>query len=222
MDHEFRVHRRQWICKEHGAVFSSKKTFSDHILEQHAECISPNQLPLLIEMSERPMNEMTIIRCPLCPDERRLMLLGNHIAQHLESIALFVLPLNTGEDNPDDDISGEENSHRVTGRKALSRIDAFTDSVGSFASNPPVPGAPSPWESEESLPRKEPQQEGGAEFGRGKNRESEEGSVSDFSEVDQDPEDEPESLEKGAVFASSKPSVRYFYCGAALTLTDTA
>jgi hypothetical protein len=103
--HELQTHRRQCICKQHDTTFSSQEAFSNHTLEQHIFSIPPNQLPVLVEMSERPMDDMTIVRCPLCPDERRLLTLHIHIAEHLEAISLFALPLNIDEDNQNRDHS---------------------------------------------------------------------------------------------------------------------
>jgi hypothetical protein len=88
--------------------------------------IAPDQLPVLTEMSERPMDDMTIVRCPLCPDERRLMTLYSHVAEHLEAISLFALPLNMEEGNQDG-----ENSDHVADGDFSSRME---DSVVSMSS----------------------------------------------------------------------------------------
>ncbi|PVI03053.1 hypothetical protein DM02DRAFT_558808, partial [Periconia macrospinosa] len=90
--HETQMHRRQWVCEEHNTSFISKDLFIDHVYRSHSTSITPQQLPVLIEMSERPTDDMEIVACPLCPDERKLILLQSHLAEHLESIALFVLP----------------------------------------------------------------------------------------------------------------------------------
>ena len=71
--------------------FQTPELFARHVVESHFTSITEQQLPILVEMSERQMDGMEIMACPLCPDERRLMSLQAHIAGHLESIALFVL-----------------------------------------------------------------------------------------------------------------------------------
>jgi hypothetical protein len=124
--HEVQTHRRQWICKQHDTTFSSQEAFSNHIFEQHMSSIASYQLPVLIEMSERPMDDMTIVRCPLCPDERRLMTLHSHIAEHLEAISLFVLPLNIEEDN-----QGGDNSDHVADGDFSSRMENSVSSMSS-------------------------------------------------------------------------------------------
>lgn len=67
-----------------------------HLLNDHSADITEEQLPLLLTLSERPVDEDAIFGCPLCPDELYLNRLDAHIAEHLEEISLFALP--TGED----------------------------------------------------------------------------------------------------------------------------
>lgn len=97
------MHRRRWVCEEHNASFSEKPQFIQHIREAHPASATPNQLDILIEMSERATDRMEIVPCPLCPDERRLIALQSHLAEHLESISLFVLPLTSPEDDDGDE-----------------------------------------------------------------------------------------------------------------------
>ena len=78
--------------------FQTPELFTRHVVESHLASITEQQLPILVEMSERQMDGMEIVACPLCPDERRLMSLQAHIAGHLESIALFVLSDETDQD----------------------------------------------------------------------------------------------------------------------------
>jgi hypothetical protein len=76
------------------------------------------------------MDEMTAVQCPFCPEERRPV---NHIAEHLESIALFVLPLDVEEDATDEDISSDEMSHQIAGKGASWRTEDSKGFMGSFA-----------------------------------------------------------------------------------------
>ena len=69
------------------------------------------------------MDGMEIVACPLCPDERRLMLLQAHIAEHLESIALFVL-----SDEADQDCEGGS-QRAADGRTSRNSDDPSSDDL---------------------------------------------------------------------------------------------
>jgi hypothetical protein len=87
----------------------------------HTTSITQRQMPALVEISERPSDDHTIFKCPLCPDERRLMLLHNHVAAHMEEISLFVLS-NSGVE---DERSGEKD------KTDSGSIQAGAESLGS-------------------------------------------------------------------------------------------
>lgn len=110
------MHRRLWICKEHGKVkFLSKDSFKQHIKQLHSVPLTGHQLAILIEMSERQMGNMEIVACPLCQGKLPLIRLQRHLAEHLESISLFVLPAaaEESEDNHSQDAAREEASSRM-------------------------------------------------------------------------------------------------------------
>ncbi|ORY08199.1 hypothetical protein BCR34DRAFT_590047 [Clohesyomyces aquaticus] len=98
--HEKQMHRRRWVCEEHDASFSTEALFIIHVNDLHSTIVTEQQQLVLLQMSERQVDEMEIVACPLCPDERRLMILENHLADHLESMALFVLPSYVDDDDP--------------------------------------------------------------------------------------------------------------------------
>jgi Zn finger protein HypA/HybF involved in hydrogenase expression len=91
------MHRRQWVCEEHNAKFPTRDLFITHVKELHSAALSEEKFPILLEISERQLDETEIVACPLCPDERRFTILENHLAEHLESIALFVFLPDMGE-----------------------------------------------------------------------------------------------------------------------------
>ncbi|TAQ89813.1 hypothetical protein B7494_g1858 [Chlorociboria aeruginascens] len=114
--HENQMHRRLWICETHGkAKFPTKPLFIQHVSRFHSDSHTRYQVPVLTEMSERQIDEMSIVPCPLCPDELRLITLQSHLAEHLESIALFVLPaaVDQDDDNKSADAAGGETSSRM-------------------------------------------------------------------------------------------------------------
>lgn len=101
MYHEMQMHRQQWVCTEHHKTFQTRKRFTDHIAGEHTASVShQQQINVLAELSERQPDDMDIVSCPFCPEVRQLKIAYVHVAQHLESIALFVLP---GNDEGDSD-----------------------------------------------------------------------------------------------------------------------
>ena len=114
--HERQMHRRQWVCEEHDKTkFPTKDLFVQHINDSHSVSLPNYQLSVLINISEREIDETENFPCPLCPDEGRLKTLQDHIAEHLESISLFVLPAEIeGEDETNSqDVAGGEMSSRL-------------------------------------------------------------------------------------------------------------
>jgi hypothetical protein len=87
-----------------------------HIKEMHSTSVTPKQMPTLSEISERATDEMEVVLCPLCPDQRRLMVLRGHLAEHLESILLFVLPTVVTEHEDDGNSKGTVNADTSTAR----------------------------------------------------------------------------------------------------------
>ncbi|CAI6287069.1 unnamed protein product [Periconia digitata] len=102
--HEMQMHWRQWVCEEHGGIFHSREDALKHIAVAH-NGLSQHQTAMLIEMWERQLDNMELVSCPLCPSQRRLQIMHSHIAQHLESIALFVIP---GDDNEEEEEETDE------------------------------------------------------------------------------------------------------------------
>lgn len=94
--------------------------FKAHIKEKHSDTSELHHLPILMEVSERPIDEDEIVACPLCPDELYLRTLRTHLSKHLEDIALSVLPLNA-EDDEDAD------SQKAAGSGAISDIESETE-----------------------------------------------------------------------------------------------
>jgi hypothetical protein len=68
-----------------------------HMREEHDGKFAELQLPILLDICERPVELEEVTDCPLCPGAFRLSHLQNHLATHLEELALFVL--STDADN---------------------------------------------------------------------------------------------------------------------------
>lgn len=63
-----------------------------HLRENHAGSWTEERFPVLIDMSEGPLDETQVLACPMCPNELYLSRLLPHLADHMEEISLFVLP----------------------------------------------------------------------------------------------------------------------------------
>jgi len=98
-------HTLQWRCNARGhppQTFRREQDFEDHMRLSHAGTFSEPQLPLLKRRSAQPAPE-TFFSCPLCgylPSEcseelgngKKSEDLPNHVAAHLQDIALVSLP----------------------------------------------------------------------------------------------------------------------------------
>lgn len=104
-DHEVLIHRGTWPCFQCGEVADSADTLKIHFKTQHADQISSQQLPLVVEQSRRPAKFIQPNECPFCDEEwARGEFSGSgalvvtldefrrHLGQHLQRIALFSLP----------------------------------------------------------------------------------------------------------------------------------
>ena len=98
-------HTLQWRCNAPShppQYFAKEQDFDDHLRSSHAGTFTESQLPLLKRRSAQPAPK-TFLSCPLCghppaesPDGITsgtcLEELPNHIAAHLQSIAVMSLP----------------------------------------------------------------------------------------------------------------------------------
>lgn len=65
--------------------------------EKHPEAFTELQLPVIIDLCERPADPNENCLCPLCPAEMTLSKLQVHLATHLEELSLFVLPVHMSD-----------------------------------------------------------------------------------------------------------------------------
>ena len=140
--HEQQMHRRQWVCSgDCQQKFPTKDCMIEHLHSAHSSSPPQHQLPMLIEMSERPIDEDEILPCPLCPSEMYLSRLQPHLAEHLETISLFVLPneVEESEDTDSDKVAwtGSKPDQNETGTQATLSSLGFsqTDEKGQTKEN---------------------------------------------------------------------------------------
>ena len=95
--HERVNHRVEYLCAEHSALgFHDRAAYSAHVLDQH-----PSEAERLLNPAEIGKRACPIPRpdrvCPLCSyDTAEWTDMEEHLAFHLESLALLALPLATG------------------------------------------------------------------------------------------------------------------------------
>ncbi|KAM0429636.1 hypothetical protein ACHAPT_006241 [Fusarium lateritium] len=103
LQHEFNGHHREWICNwchaRPEAIFSSEKALTRHLDKVHPEMATQAQMPLILDMCERPIQTFTSSSCLLCSEWKPLPPQNNangfsrHLARHLQVLALEALPL---------------------------------------------------------------------------------------------------------------------------------
>lgn len=99
--HEAQLHQKRWVCPGGcNEKFESPPLLQRHLIDHHSHFFTDSQLPILLDMSERPADPDDMGDCPLCGAELTIRALKNHVASHLEDLALFVLPCDA--DNQDD------------------------------------------------------------------------------------------------------------------------
>ena len=114
-EHELEAHRKDWQCKVTGCwrVFDAVGLLETHVKTHHADSVTKTQLPALLEVCARPLDRMAPEDCPFCDkwaDHLRRIQpniepqLGhhtlvvtskqfrNHVARHMEQLALFAFP----------------------------------------------------------------------------------------------------------------------------------
>jgi tetratricopeptide (TPR) repeat protein len=130
------MHRRQWVCNEDcKQKFPTKTLMAEHLRNDYSSSLAQQQLPILVAMSERPIDEDEIFACPLCPDELYLGNLQNHLAEHLETISLFVLPAEVDEDEDEDIDSNNVAKTRPNPDQDESGTQSTLSSLGFSQSN---------------------------------------------------------------------------------------
>ena len=94
MEHENSTHRRRWRCYEHPeTVYLSPDGLKQHLHQSHYQShLADAQVETLVDLSaisvpdDRPS-------CPVCSQDGPFPKgLENHLASHLERIAMFALP----------------------------------------------------------------------------------------------------------------------------------
>jgi hypothetical protein len=94
--HEMQMHRRQWSCGPCHTSFTAKEQMAAHVRSVHAHQWDERRLPAVLEASEAPASGAEQQACLICSRQFSLSALMDHVAGHMEQLALFALP--TGSD----------------------------------------------------------------------------------------------------------------------------
>ncbi|KAG4435673.1 hypothetical protein IFR05_008839 [Cadophora sp. M221] len=135
--HELKDHRQEWrcyFCSHHP--FDNPANYQRHLASRHPESFVKDQLPALLEMSQKALAKLSPTDCPFCDDwEQRLRNINphipatealavtpsqfqHHLGTHMEQLALFAIPRGYTEE-------GEADSGN-----AAPQIDSNASSLG--------------------------------------------------------------------------------------------
>ena len=130
--HELESHRiiRVWVCQSCVREFATAEAFETHLQKYHDNISGPSQLAMMVSLcikhSAIRLNEEL---CPLCPVKLNTGDLKDHIANHLEQLALTSV---NGDDTSEEDDSDEIASQRFDdnaseGRTKLEILNDFVE-----------------------------------------------------------------------------------------------
>jgi hypothetical protein len=113
------MHRRQYVCGVCDEKFPTGDLMAVHLRNHHNESFSESQLPIVLDMCDRPVDDSELSLCILCSEEMYLSKLRDHLATHMEDIALFVLP----SDVQDGELDGGSVSNQAAKPKSGAESD---------------------------------------------------------------------------------------------------
>ena len=98
--HELQIHRRQYVCRDCQKTFDGKTDMTRHLREHYAEA-STTHLGIILDLCDDQVDvSSTKDSCIFCGEEHFLVALHEHVAEHMESISLFILPGMTRKAKP--------------------------------------------------------------------------------------------------------------------------
>jgi len=133
-------HRKLWRCPEHiNAVFRSSSSLEDHLHRGHPGSFPEEQLSSIIRVGETSAIDLRQA-CPICfvavTMERGLQ---NHIANHLERLAVFALPKDVDSTEGElDGASSAASRGRSVGSSASQHLiseSSYSDSISRQSDN---------------------------------------------------------------------------------------
>ncbi|KAF4996931.1 hypothetical protein FDECE_12254 [Fusarium decemcellulare] len=112
VEHEEMTHRCSWRCRDHpNVLYASLELFRNHLTTDHSASLQSDDIDEFARISavSRADDRET---CPICFEQQPFPKgLTNHLANHLERIALFSLPMTAPEFG--DDVGQSQSSKRI-------------------------------------------------------------------------------------------------------------
>ncbi|KAH8820807.1 nb-arc domain-containing protein [Xylogone sp. PMI_703] len=130
--HELESHRilKVWVCQSCISEFTTPQSFEEHLQEFHDSIRGPKQLAMMVSLcmkhsEKRPGDQV----CPLCGLSLKMDSLKEHIANHLEQLALTSLygDESSEEDDIDDIGSQRFDDTASEGRTKLAILEDFVE-----------------------------------------------------------------------------------------------
>ena len=130
--HELQTHRimKVWVCQACVKEFTTAEAFETHLQKHHGNISGPSQLAMMVSLCvKHSATRLKEELCPLCPVKLNTKDLKDHIANHLEQLALTSV---NGDDSTEEDDSDEIASQRFddnasVGRTKLEILNDFVE-----------------------------------------------------------------------------------------------
>ncbi|KAK0798267.1 hypothetical protein LTR75_009566 [Friedmanniomyces endolithicus] len=147
--HEMEKHRRQWFC--HLCSWDTTASPSDlveHLRQSHGDAMDEHEMQLMPSVSSTPMDKIDARQCRLCnwteilrpanpgiPAHAPILVTQSrflqHLAHHLEQLALFAIPRETLDD--DNDANAERENSGDARRGSQESLLSLEGSIASDA-----------------------------------------------------------------------------------------
>lgn len=113
VSHEERSHRTARQCTEHAEeIFKSDSEWREHMNDQHRE---DKQSPQSVTIEQKTPDVVGTRQCPICPGAT---VTNEHVAIHLQQLALFALPKLTGLEDDTGSINQDSAAMNVESRES--------------------------------------------------------------------------------------------------------
>jgi hypothetical protein len=130
------IHRREFVCGDCGDKQPTRGSMEAHLRTYHSTATSNDQLDIILDMCDRPIDESQQSFCPLCSEEMTVHKLQHHLAEHMEELSLFVLPNTVDEEQIDGNSQLSKNVAR-TGAESNDGVSSL-GSQNSFGTGRPA------------------------------------------------------------------------------------
>ena len=134
--HELESHRvmRVWVCQSCAKEFATAEAFETHLKTYHDNISGPSQLAMMVSLCmKHSAIRLKEELCPLCPMKLNTGDLKDHIANHLEQLAL--MSVNGDDTTEEDDSDGiasqrfDDNASEGRASEGRTKLEILNDFV---------------------------------------------------------------------------------------------